>query len=81
MAVDGLVPFVALGGPEDGDQELEDVGPEVAFGLAKFVCCIERGIGEAVASHGTSSSPWTELGSPLYGASRISTDGPWHVRR
>lgn len=76
MAGDRLVSFVAPRDPEDGDQELEDVGTEVASGLAKFVCCIERGTGEAAASHGTSSSPWTELGSPLYGVSRISTDGP-----
>jgi len=58
----------------DGDEELEEAEPEGTSGLAVVVCCVERGSGEAAASHGTSSSPWTEHSSPLYGVSRISTD-------
>lgn len=58
----------------DGDEESEEAGPDGTSGLAIVVCCVERGSGEAAASHETLSSSWTEQGSPLYGVSRISTD-------
>lgn len=65
MAVDGLVSFVAPTGLEESDQPPGVGWPELTSGLDVFVCCVEREFGEAAATHGTSSSPWTEQGSPL----------------